>query len=119
MLPQEDERSWTYDGAITRWRRCGRVIINTEYGVRLAAFPVTFLENCGDNTWSYVLHVLGLLVEPINGCQGVVMDNAGAFVIGERSPLAGNYTYKQLSALPSHNIRLSFFSPPSLIGNLR
>ena len=100
MMPQEDERSWTYDGAITRWRRCGRVIIDTEYGVRLAAFPVTFLEKCGDNTWSYILHVLGLLVEPVDGCQGVVVDNAGDCVIGDQSPDAGSYTYKQLSRSP-------------------
>ena len=100
MLPQEDERSWMYDGAITRWRRCSRVIVNTESGVRLAAFPVTFLEQCGDNTWSYVLHVLNLLVEPVDGCPGVVVDDAGAFVVGDQSPEAGNYKYKQLSKLP-------------------
>ena len=97
MLPQEDERSWTYDGAITRWRRSGHVIINTEHGVRLAAFPASFLDKCGDNTWSYIFYVLGLLVEPVDDCPGIIMDDAGVAVTTDQTPIAGVYRYGQLS----------------------
>ena len=100
MLPQEDERSWTYDGAITRWRRSGRVIINTDHGTRLAAFPASFLDKCGDNTWSYIFYVMELLVEPVKGCQGVIMDEDGAAMDKDFIPAAGVYTYKQLSRSP-------------------
>ena len=43
-------------------------------------------------------HSLELLVEPIDDCPGILVDNN--VFIGDQIPEAGSYTYKQLSRSP-------------------
>ena len=80
-----------------KWRRCGVVEVVSLHDTRIASFPVDFLESCGDNTWSFVLFVVQLLVIPDPEHPGAIYEEniAETAVQLHDSPQEGTYRYVQ------------------------
>jgi hypothetical protein len=84
----------TYTTAAGKWRRSDTVTIVSIHDKRIARFPIDFLATCGDNTWSYVNHVVSLLVVVDPDHSGSILDPAtGLPVDPDAAPTAGQYRY--------------------------
>jgi hypothetical protein len=89
MAPSRGEV--TYTSAKAKWRRSGVVQIVSVVDTPLAIFPVKFLQTCGDNTWSYILFVVKLLIEEDSHHPGALYNHAGQPVSPEATPISGVY----------------------------
>ena len=78
-------------------RRCGVVEVVSLHDTRIASFPVDFLKSCGDNTWSFVLFVVQLLVIPDPEHLGAIYEenNQETAVELHHSPRVETYRYVQ------------------------
>ena len=84
----------TYTTAAGVWPRCPKLTIDSYVGTRIARFPLDFLETCGDNTWSYVCHVVSLLVIADSQHPGWVHDiRTGLPVEAGGIPQPGTFQY--------------------------
>ena len=83
-----------------KWRRCGVVEVVSLHDTLIASFPVDFLLSCGDNTWSFVLFVVQLLVIHDSEHPGAIYadKHADSAVELDRSPTEGTYRYVQSGA---------------------
>ena len=84
-----------YERAVLRWRRTGRIRIETSLGTEIAVFPLNFVESCGVNTWSYILDVIRQLVEQVPGRQNALVDGTGQTVDPGEAPHQGTFVYKE------------------------
>lgn len=82
-----------YTAATGKWRRQDAVRILSVLDTHLAAFPIIFLETCGDNTWSYIRYVIGLLVEEDAEHPGAIFAEQGEPVVPSDAPIAGDYRF--------------------------
>ncbi len=101
------DSSTTYTSASGRWRRSGFVIIVSVHDTSIASFPIRFLQSSGDNTWSYVLHVVNLLIEVDSRYPGDIVDDHGNPVDPQDAPAAGVFRYIEQGASVSINYRRS------------
>lgn len=83
----------TYTSASGRWRRSGFVIVVSVHDTSIASFPIRFLQSCMDNTWSYVLYVISLLIEVDSNHPGNIVDILDHPVNAQDPPAAGTYRY--------------------------
>ena len=90
--------SGEYERAVLRWRRTGRIRIETSLGTEIAVFPLSFVESCGINTWSFILDVVRQLVEQVPGGQNAIVDGRGRSVDLEEAPYPGTFVYKDEGA---------------------
>ena len=86
-----------------KWRRCGVVDVVSLHDTRIASFPVDFLKSCGDNTWSFVLFVVQLLVIPDSEHPGAICEenNEKSTVELHHAPREGTYRYVLYRLSPS------------------
>ena len=83
----------TYKTAAQAWPRGPRMIILSNVDTEIAKFPLAFLASCGDNTWSYVLYVVSLLVNEDAHHSGSIVDLEGRPVDAHDAPIAGTFRY--------------------------
>jgi len=82
-------RDTTYTTAAGKWRRCDFVEVVSVHDTAIASFPTNFLASCGDNTWSYILGVINLVVDADTQHPGVIYDTQHQTVDLGSAPFAG------------------------------
>ncbi len=100
--------SGEYERAVLRWRCTGRIRIETSLGTEIAVFPLSFVESCGINTWSFILDVVRQLVEQVPGGQNAIVDGIGRPVDLGQAPYPGTFIYKDTGTSPKPNSPLRF-----------
>lgn len=90
----------TYPLALDLWDSGSSVIIRSATGTRIASFPLDFISRGGDNSWSYVLYVIGQLIIPESSRTGIIKDEHGRVLEPNESPSAGVFFFSQVGKLP-------------------
>jgi hypothetical protein len=83
----------TYTTAAGKWRRTEYVCVVSTLDTPLATFPIPFLTTCGDNTWSYVIYAVSLVVDNDPLHPATLVDSNGQALTPEGIPSPGNYRY--------------------------
>lgn len=86
-------RDTTYTTAAGKWRRCDFVEVVSVHDTAIASFPTNFLASCGDNTWSYILGVINLVVDADTQHPGVIYDTQHQTVDLGSAPFAGTFRF--------------------------
>lgn len=95
----------TYPLALDLWDSGSSVIIRSATGTRIASFPLNFISRGGDNSWSYVLYVIGQLIIPESSRTGIIKDEHGRVLDPNEPPSAGVFFFFQEGKLPRRFIR--------------
>nr|ODN89885.1 hypothetical protein L204_06162 [Cryptococcus depauperatus CBS 7855] len=82
-----------YPLAISFWKDSSLVEINSDHGTFIAAFPLDFIRQGGDNTWSYVLFVVRQLVVLEPDQLGQLQDENGVELDLNEAPKAGTFCF--------------------------
>lgn len=85
----------SYELAVDTWTDTDSIEITSTSNLRIASFPLSFVQTGGDNTWRYVLEVVGQLVEKDSDQLDVIMDEHGVAVSLDDAPSSGMYHYEQ------------------------
>ena len=84
----------TYIIAAGVWPRSPKLTIESSVGTRIARIPLNFLDTSGDNTWSFVSHIVSLLVVLDPAHPGSIIDTqSGLCVDPDGAPQAGTFRY--------------------------
>ena len=92
----------TYTTALGVWRRSGAVHILSVHDTKIASFPISFLHSCGDDSWSYILRVVSLLIEVDLNHPGQLRDDHGQLVNLRDPPNAGEFRYVEDGAFADY-----------------
>ena len=91
-----------YTMASSAWRRAGDITILSVLGSRIARFPMGLLAACGDNSWSYILIVLSLLVATEHDHPFSTVDDGTEGRVREtEAPKAGIYRLIEQDVYPA------------------
>nr|ODN73617.1 hypothetical protein L203_06670 [Cryptococcus depauperatus CBS 7841] len=82
-----------YPLATSLWTNSSSVVIRSDYDTRIAVFPLDFIRQGGDNTWSYVLYVVRQLVVLEPDQLGQLQDENGAALDLNEAPKAGTFRF--------------------------
>lgn len=85
----------SYELAVDTWTDTDSIEITSASNLRIASFPLSFVQTGGDNTWRYVLKVVDQLVEKGSDQLGVIIDTHGVAVSLDDAPSSGLYHYEQ------------------------
>ncbi|OWT37221.1 hypothetical protein C362_05351 [Cryptococcus neoformans Bt1] len=105
----------SYELAVDTWTDTDSIEITSTSNLRIASFPLSFVQTGGDNTWRYVLEVVGQLVEKDSDQLDVIMDEHGVAVSLDDAPSSGMYHYEQT---PSSG-KLEFSRGPEYFSRFR
>jgi hypothetical protein len=83
----------TYTTALSRWRRQGAVRIISVLDTPLATIPMQFLEQGGDNTWSYIQFIISLIIVEDAGHPGGFYTLENEPVVLTSVPAAGKFRF--------------------------
>ena len=64
-------------------------------GLVFAKIPLDFVRKGGLDTWSFVLNIVNMLVDPIPQCLGTIKNAGGGSLNMSESPIEGHYIYVQ------------------------
>nr|ODN94504.1 hypothetical protein L204_04637 [Cryptococcus depauperatus CBS 7855] len=112
-----------YPPAISFWKDSSSVVIDSDHDTRIAIFPLDFIRQGGDNTWSYVLYVVRQLVVLEPDQLGQLKDENGAELDLNEAPEAGTFRFHiegsqsdvTFSSGPEY---FSQFKAPSPVGSI-
>lgn len=90
----------TYPLALDLWDSGSSVIIRSAIGTRIASFPLNFISRGGDNSWSYVLYVIGQLIIPESSRTGIIKDEHGRVLDPNERPSAGVFFFFKRASYP-------------------
>ncbi|OWZ30827.1 hypothetical protein C347_03972 [Cryptococcus neoformans AD2-60a] len=111
----------TYPLALDLWDSGSSVIIRSATGTRIASFPLNFISRGGDNSWSYVLYVIGQLIIPESSRTGIIKDEHGRVLDPNEPPSAGVFFFFQ-EADPDPQLAqtdVSFSSGPEYFSSIK
>ena len=92
-MAETSTTTYTTAAGVSLWRRCGTVIIVSVLDTRIAIFPLSFLDTCGDNSWEYIYLVISLLIEVDPKHPGQLYDESGDLVDLHAFPTPGTFRY--------------------------
>jgi hypothetical protein len=81
-----------YELAVDSWATSDRVLIRSPANDDIGSFPLPFLRKGGDNTWAYIMGVIGELVDRPSNEVWRIEDENGKEMAGAEAPDAGVYT---------------------------
>ncbi len=84
----------TYALAQYSWDDVDVVTVSSRGGQLIGTFPLDFLRRGGIDTWTYVLDVVGQLVD--HGEGGVIRDENGRTVDPSAAPESGDFWFDSL-----------------------
>jgi hypothetical protein len=80
-----------YPLAVDHWRETDIICIRSQIGTTIASFPLEFVRRGGDDTWQYVLCVVGQLVDHPPEQLGVIKSEDGTPVNLAEAPCVGSF----------------------------
>jgi hypothetical protein len=107
-----------YELAVDSWAASDRVLIRSPSLDHVGSFPLPFLRKGGDNTWAYIMGVIGELVDRSSDEVWRIEDENGREMAGAEAPDAGVYTltrqggFLSLSVLPVFSRRMTDGTEP-------
>ena len=104
------EAATVYEYVFRSWSSIQYVDILTEDDSLLARFPLTFLEACGDNSWSYISVVIHHLVNE----EGILSKSDGTRVDPQGSPEHGNYVFRCINHSDEGSTALAGLAPAEM-----
>ena len=81
-----------YELAVDSWSDNLTIDIVSSTDTFIASIPLAFVQNGGDNTWQYILHVMSMLVN-VQGAAGRFLNANDTAVDMDERPSAGRFKF--------------------------